>query len=185
MEILGFLNPAKWIEKAVRYFRRARFHIYFDPDETFHTRKLVDLNMELGHFVHVMVENSGAEVARGCSGQLIRIERMVEGRDFERHPGFVNPVVLKWAHESDLGPRDIDPDIPRRLDLCVAIQPDPQYFSLMTDRTPSGNQIDFPPGTYRATVRVRAENAASEDGTFQIVYEGIWNEFAVVQVSDS
>jgi hypothetical protein len=37
---------------------------------------------------------------------------------------FMKPTswCLKWAHEMDFEPRDIKPDIPRRLDLCYATE---------------------------------------------------------------
>ncbi len=179
--ILGLLNPLTWIERVVGYFRRPRLRVYFDLEETNHTVRLADLNNELGHFMHVMVSNDGAEIAKACAAQLIKLDILSDAGEFVPHPGFRSPFLLKWAHESDLGPRDIETDLPRRLDLCFGIKPRPAAFSFMTDRTPSGNQIDYPPGTYRTTVRVRGENAGGVDAAFLVTYRGVWNEFQVAE----
>lgn len=176
---LGLLNPIKWVESAVKYFRRPRFKIYFDPEETFHTRRLVDLDNAPGFFCHLMVKNVGKEVAKECRAHLIEVKVRNDDGIFLRHPDFLNPVVLKWAHEPDFGPRDIDPDIPKRLDLCMAVQPYPQFFSFFTQRVPTGNRIDYPPGDYLVRVRVRAENSSSSDNSFFITYRGVWNQFVI------
>ena len=57
--VLGLLNPLSWIQKAVGYFRRPKLRVYFDLEETNHTARLVDLNDELGHFMHLMGSNDG------------------------------------------------------------------------------------------------------------------------------
>jgi len=182
VSLLGLLNPLTWIERAVQYSRRPKLQVYFDPAETFHTRTLVDERNRadrVGFYVHLMVRNAGAETAKRCTASLIRLKLGTAEGQYKPHPGFLNPLVLKWAHELDYGPRDIDPDLPRRLDLCIGIQQCPQVFSFMTERTPRGTQIDYPPGTYLATIRVGADNAQSVDASFEITYRGTWNEFQV------
>jgi hypothetical protein len=181
-QVLGLLNPVKWIEALVKYLRRPKLHVYFDPKETFHTRRLVDLRNQQGHFIHLMVKNSGKVPALRCSAQAIRVFTVAGDGSITPHPGFLSPVLLKWAHETDFAPRDIDPDLPRRLDLCVSSQPHPGLFSLMTQKTPRGTQTDFPPGTYRVTVRARAENATHADCTVELTYAGVWDKWQVREV---
>ena len=180
-EILGLLNPLKWIEKGYKYYRRPILRIYFDPNETYHTRTVTDMGGTLGFFCHLMVCNDGKDVAEACQGRLIEVNILGPGDEYQPHPGFVNPAVLKWAHEPDFGPRNIDTDLPKRLDLCCAVQYMPDVLSFFTHKRPNGNRTDFPPGTYRVTVRIDSENAATVNGTFTISYAGIWNQ---VQVSE-
>ncbi len=176
------LNPLNLIEKAWRYFRRPKLRLYFDPDETYHTRTVVDMGGALGFFCHLMVSNDGNQIAKNCRGRLIEVSIPDSNGQFRCHPDFVNPVVLKWAHETDFGPKGIEPDIPRRLDLCYAVQSMPGVLRFFTPKLPTGNRTDFPPSTYCVRVRVDAENAASVDRTFIISYAGIWNQ---IQVSEA
>ena len=179
--IVGLLNPLNWIEKGLKYSRRPILRVYFDESETFHTRRLTDMNNVLGFFCHLMVSNDGKETVKDCSAQLIQVETRDQHGQFVSHPDFLNPLVLKWAHEPDFRPRDIDPDIPKRLDLCLAVQSQPTFFSFITSRIPSGNRIDYPPGEYRVKVRVRSNNAQSIDGTYLVRYFGVWNEFEITE----
>ena len=181
--IIGLLNPLKWIEKGLKYSRRPILRIYFDASETFHTRRLADMNNIPGFFCHLMVSNDGKETAKECSLQLIQVEIRNQAGQFISHQDFLNPVVLKWAHESDFRPREIDPDIPRRLDLCLAVQSQPSFFSFATHKIPSGNRTDFPPGEYRVKVRVRSNNTKSTDGTYLVKYAGVWNQFEIAESS--
>lgn len=179
--ILGLLNPLNWVEKGCKYLRRPKLRIYLDPNKTYHTRALADLGGTPGFFCHLMVRNDGKEVAKACQGRLIEVNSRGPDGEYQPHPDFVNPVVLKWAHEPDFGPRNIEPDLPRRLDLCYAVQARPGVLSFFTHKVPSGNRTDFPPGTYRVKVRTDSENAATVGGTFTVSYAGIWNQ---VQVSE-
>jgi hypothetical protein len=199
--LLKLLNPLSLIGKAWGYFRRPKLLLYFDPNETYHTRAIVDMGGALGFFCHLMVSNDGKQIAKNCRGRLIEVSIPDLNVQFRRHPGglievsipdsngqfrchpdFVNPVALKWAHETDFGPKDIEPDIPRRLDLCYAVQSMPGVLRFFTPKLPIGNRTDFPPSTYCVKVRVDAENAASVDRTFIISYAGIWNQ---IQVSEA
>jgi len=179
--ILGLLNPLNWGERGWKYFRRPKLRVYFDPNETHHTRTLANLGGIPGFFCHLMVSNDGKETAKKCQGRLIEVSIREPDGEFRPHPDFVNPVVLKWAREPDFGPRDIDPDLPRRLDLCCAAQSIPGILSFFTHKRPSGNRTDFPPGTYRVKIRIDAENATRSDGTFIVSYTGVWNQ---IQVSE-
>ena len=177
--ILGLLNPINWVERGWTYFRRPKLRVYFDADETFHTRIVADLGGAPGFFCHLMVSNDGKQTARNCQGRLIEVCVCEQTHQSAPHPDFLNPVVLKWAHEVDFGPRDIDPDLPRRLDLCFAVQSMPEVLRFFTPKIPTGNRTDFPPGTYRVKVRVDAENAAQIDGVFLIHHPGVWDQVRV------
>src|SRR2546427_13092341 len=95
-----------------------------------------------------MVRNDGHDVARKCRGRLMAVlQRDADGRTAPA-PGFVAPVVLKWAHELDWNwnPRDIEHDAPRRLDLCYALQSAPLQlrFFRATRRRPGCRQYSRP-----------------------------------------
>jgi hypothetical protein len=179
--IIGLLNPVNWIEKAYHHLRRPKLQIYYDPDETYHVRSLVDMHGALDFFCHLMVKNQGKVTAKACQARLISVDVGDPNGDYGPHPGFMSPVVLKWAHEPDFDPRDIDPDLSRRLDLCYTVQPYPEALRFFSHKVPSGNRTDFPPGNYMVAVRVSAENAASVDGTFIVSHNGTWDR---VRVSD-
>ena len=181
ISILGLLNPLTWIQRGWTYFNRPKLHVYFDPNQSYHTRTVTDLGRTPGFFCHVMVSNDGKETAKNCRGRLIAVSERKPDGNYQPHPGFVSPVVLKWAHEPDFGPRNIDHDLPRRLDLCFAVQNPPSILRFFTHKMPSGNQTDFLPGTYRVKVRIDAENAAHIDGIFVVSYTGIWNQISVSQ----
>ncbi len=181
--VLGLLNPQKWVEKVWGYLRRPKLRLYFDPKESYHTRLLVGRGDALGYFTHLMVSNEGKQIAKNCRGRLIEVSVPDSRGRFERHPDFVNPVVLKWAHEMDFDPKDVEPDIPKRLDLCYTDQSMPGLLIFFTKKVPTGNRTDFPPGTYRVKVRVDAENAEPVDDTFVIDYGGVWNQIQVSEAS--
>jgi hypothetical protein len=181
--VTNVLDPLNWIEKAWGYFRRPRLRLYFDPNETYHTRSLADLGGAIGFFCHLMVSNDGKQTAKNCRGRLIEVSVPDSSGRFRRHPDFVNPVVLKWAHEMDFDPKDIEPDLPKRLDLCYAVQSMPEILRFFTPKLPTGNRTDFPPDTYCVKIRIDAENAAHVDGTFMIDYTGVWNQFRVSETS--
>ena len=96
-------------------------------------------------------------------------------------PGFVAPVVLKWAHEMDWNwnPRDIEHDVRRRLDLCYALQSAPQQLRFFSHPVPSGVQTIFPPGLYTVRIRVDAQNAADVEGTFNIDFTHGWSQITI------
>jgi len=179
--ILGLLNPLGWIERGYRYLRRPKLHVYFDANQTYRTRPLADLGGTPGFFCHLMVRNDGREAAKACQGRLIEVNSRGPDGKYQPHPDFVNPVVLKWANEPDFGPRNIDPDRPRRLDLCYTVQATPGVLEFFTHKVPTGNRTDFPPGAYRVKVRIDSENAVTVDGTFIVSYAGIWNQVQVAE----
>lgn len=181
--VLELLNPIKWIQKAWGYFSRPKLHIYFDPNESYHTRTVVDLGGTLGFFCHLMISNNGRQIAKKCRGRLIEVNVLDSNGIFRHHPDFVSPVVLKWAHEINFDIKDVEPDIPKRLDLCYGVQSKPGVLIFFTPKFPTGNRTDFPPGTYRVKVRVDAENASTVDGTFIIKYTGVWNQIQVSEAS--
>ena len=183
VSFLSFLNPAKWTERAWGYFTRPTLRVYFDANETYHLRKVADLGGARGFFCHLMVRNDGKQTARDCQGRLIEVHMRDSNGQFKPHPDFVSPVVLKWAHETDFTRRDIEPDLPRRLDLCYAVESMPGVLIFFTPKVPSGNRTDFPPGTYRVKVRVYAGNASHADGTVTIVYNGTWNQIELSEQS--
>lgn len=174
LELLNSIK--KWIQQSWRFFNRPKLHLYLDPNEPCHTRPVVDSGGVLGFFCQVMVRNDGRQIAKNCRGRLIEVSVLNKNRQFVRHPEFVNPVVLKWAHEMDFDPKDVETDIPRPLDLCYAVQLKPGVLSFFTRKVPTGNRTDFPPGTYRVKVRVDDENANHADGSFIIKYTGVWNQ---------
>lgn len=157
--------------------KRPRLQVYFDPNETYHTRLVLDAGGQ-GFFCHVMVRNTGKEIARNCRGRLIRVETPGSGR-LVGHPDFKNPVTLKWGHEPDFDPRDVEPDMPRRLDVCYARESSPGILSFFTEKRPSGNRTDFPCGVYVVTIRCDGDNLKPIDAQFLIRHQGAWNETEV------
>lgn len=96
--------------------------------------------------------------------------------DFQRDRDFGNPVVLKWAHESDYDPRDIEKDVPKRLDLCFAVQDRPNELIFFTPQLPNGNRTTYSKGKYIVKVRVDADNTSPVEGNFCIEFNGTWND---------
>src|SRR5437899_454849 len=143
-KMLDLLAAAKsvggWVPSLWRFARRPRLHVYFDAAQTYMIRTVTDAGGVPGYFCHVMVRNHGHDVARKCRGRLTAVlQRDADGRTAPA-PGFVAPVVLKWAHELDWNwnPRDIEHDVRRRLDLCYALQSAPQPAAILQ-----------PPGAFR------------------------------------
>jgi hypothetical protein len=180
--VIGLLNPVKWIEKAYHHLRRPRLRIYYDPNETYLVRRVRELRGAPGFFCHLMVKNEGKVTARACHARLMKVHVQDASGDYKPHPGFINPVVLKWAHEADFEPRDIDRDLSKRLDLCYTVEPHPKVLRFFSHKVPSGNQTDFPPGHYLVEVRVTADNAATVDGEFLVSYSGIRDQARISDV---
>ena len=61
-------------------------------------------------------------------------------------PEFLAPTFLKWAREPDFGPRDVEADRPRPLDLCFALASAPDQLRFFAPPSPSGVLI-FPPAS--------------------------------------
>jgi len=173
--ILGILKPILdilklmigMIGKAINYFNRPKLEIYYDPNETYHKRTVISTNL-LGNFAHVMVKNNGKSTAKNCVGELRSVE-VLKNNQLQKVPGYVKIMSLKWAHERDFSPKDIEVDTPRRLDVCYVYQGlDILYFFI--DKYPSGNQTDFPPDEYRIKIRIKSDNAESVEKEFIVKY---------------
>ena len=93
---------------------------------------------------------------------------------------FSAPFILKWAHEKDYDPKDIEPDLPRRLDLCYGLERKPNQLSFFTIHKPDGNLTIYPPGTYRVKVRVDSENASLVDKYFIVNFKGGWDQITII-----
>jgi len=177
MSWLNFLE--KWIEKGFKFLKQPKLFLYFDPSETYHVRNVVNQGNVPGFFCHLMIKNNGKEIARNCRGRVIEVAVRDKNGNFVRHPLFSNPFVLKWAHEDDFNPIDVENDLPRRLDFCYSIQSIPNALIFFTPQKPNGNLTIYPPGTYRVKVRIDTENAKAIDGYFNINFSGQWNQISI------
>jgi hypothetical protein len=121
--------------------------VYFDEAETYHVRAVVDAGNALGYFCHVMVRNGGRTVATKCQARLMEVRERNHDGAYSAAPGFVAHRVLKWAHEGTFDPQDIEPDLPRRLDLCYALVSSPNLLRFFTPPTPAGCTDKLPAGT--------------------------------------
>ena len=166
------------IGKLLHFSRRPKFKIYFDPSKSYRTVPMADNDYQPGFFCHLMVENTGKEIAEGCRGRVIDIQQQQSDGTFQRHTGFVNPFFLKWSHE-DYEQKAIEHDIPRKIDLCYGVSTIQDVLFFFTPNVPDGNQVTYPPGTYKVTVRVTSENTKQTDGTFLVNYPGQWNGITI------
>lgn len=173
--ILNFLTMP--VRKLWTFYRRPRLQVYFDPNESYHTRNVVNLGVR-GFFCHVMVKNIGKEIALTCRGRLIKVE-VPESGLLVGHADFQPSVTLKWGHEPDFDPRDIEPDIPRLLDVCCVFEPSPNILRFASDKSPCGIRTDFPRGNYVVTIRCDGKNLKPIDAQFVIRHQGAWNETKV------
>lgn len=165
--MLGLINPLKNIvENVLTYLTKPRLEIYYSPEETYHKAHDYSRN-KLGIFCHLMVKNKGRTVAKRCVGELRSIKKLVSG-DFKNVHGYRSIMQLKWAHELDYLPKDID-ETPVRLDLCYVHEGD-DILHFFTKKYPNGSQTSFLPGQYLVEVRVKSDNAKNSDGKFIIEY---------------
>jgi hypothetical protein len=182
----GWLNFLwKLIEKGIKFQKRPKLILYFDRSETYRVRNVVDQDNVPGFFCHLMVKNNGKEIVRNCYGKVIEVAVRDENGNFTRHPLFSNPFVLKWAHEDDFNPRDVENDLPRRLDFCYSIQSIPDKLIFFTPQKPDGNLTIYPPGTYSVRVRIYAENTKAVDGYFNINFSGQWNQISISEAQQT
>jgi hypothetical protein len=177
--IIGWLNPMEWVKGLVGYFRRAKLCLYFDPQSTYHKRLIVDRGNALGIFCHLMVRNEGKQTARNCRARLIFVKHKDSSGQFVLHPDFVNPVILKWAHETDFDSKDVEAGLPRRLDLCYVIESLPNILNFFTLPIPNGIRKEFPPGIYQVKIRIDSENAGSVSGEFLIDFTKNWDKITI------
>ena len=174
------LLPSLW-----RYRQRPRLHLYFNAADTYHRRSVIDAGGAEGYFCHVMVRNCGPTTARNCRGELMEVLHRNADGSTSPAPGFVASVPLKWAHESDFGPRDIEHEHPRRLDLCFALVTSPQMLRFFAPPTPSGVQKIFPPGVYTVAVRVTADNAEPARGVFRVDFTHGWDGIVLAEAAST
>jgi hypothetical protein len=179
LSILSFLNPFAWIGKGIKYYKRPKLVVYYDANETYKTRGIVGQNNTPGFFCHVMVKNDGNKIARSCRGRVINIQMEDENGNFRKHEMFSAPMILKWAHENDFNPKDIEADLPRRLDLCFGMQVQPNNLFIFTEHKPDGNLKIYPPGRYQLKVRIDSENAKTVDRYFIVEFKGGWNKITI------
>ena len=163
------------LRRTMIYLRRPKLHVYFDATATYQTRSVED---GAGYFCHVMVRNAGRAPARNCRGRLCEVgARRADGSTVPA-PEFPGPTFLKWAREADFGPRDLETDRPRPLDLCFALAAAPDQLRFPAPPNPSGVLI-FPPGVYRVTLEVTADRMRAVDAAFRIDFTHGWNRIVV------
>jgi len=97
-------------------------------------------------------------------------------------PELPGPTFLKWAREPDFGPRDVEVDRPRPLDLCFALASTPAQLRFFAPPSPSGVLI-FPPGVYRVKVEVTADDMRPALGVFGIDFTQGWDRIVVGQAA--
>lgn len=181
LSILNFLNPLAWINKIIKYSKRPKLCVYYDANETYRTKGIAELNNTPGFFCHLMVKNNGKENAHNCRARVIDIQIEDENGNFRKHEKFSAPMVLKWAHEDDYSPKDIETDLPRRLDLCVGMQVHPNNLLIFTELKHDGNSKIYPPGRYKFKIRVDSENAKTIDRYFIVEFNGVWNQIQIAE----
>lgn len=168
------------VKEIINYLKRPRLEIYYDPNKTYHTAKDLSFQGVRGNFVHVMVRNNGRHTAKNCIGELGSIKEFKNGK-FQDAPGYRNVMQLKWAHEKNFSPKDIDKDYPKRLDVCY-VHEGYDILHFFTEKYPSGNQTDFPPGKYRIKIRAKCDNGETSEKEFIVKYEA--KDFHSLRIED-
>lgn len=163
------------IRRTVTYLLRPKLQVYFDAGATYQTR---DVEGAAGYFCHVMVRNPGRAPARNCRGRLFEVGVRKADGSTAPAPEFPGPTLLKWEREPDFGPRDVESDRPRRLDLCFALAAAPDQLRFPAPPSPSGVLI-FPPGVYRVRLRVTADDMRPADAAFRVDFTRGWNRIVV------
>lgn len=162
LTFLGYLNPFKIIE----YINRPKLEIYFDANETYHIRRDMAFNETLSNWGQVMVRNNGKKTAKNCVGRLQSLEILKDNK-FQAVPEYMNIVTLKWSHENNFNPKDVDPGYPVRSDLCY-VHENYDILHFATEKHPSGSQTDFPPGTYKVKIKINCDNSKSVEKEFVV-----------------
>lgn len=165
-------------ERIRGFTRTAGLRVYFDAAATYLTRDVVDAGGAPGYFCHLMVRSASHATARNCRGRVLEVG--VERPDGSTAPApeFPAPTFLKWAREPDFGPRDLEADHPRPLDLCFALASAPAQLRFFAPPSPSGVLI-FPPGVYRVKVEVTADDMRPAHGLFRIDFTQGWDRIVV------
>ena len=161
-----------------RYLRRSSLHVYFEAASTYQIREVA--GGASGYFCHVMVRNDSRTTARKCRGRLLEISMRNPDGSTSPAPGFLAPVFLKWAHEPDFDPRDVERGRPRRLDLCFALASSPDQLRFFAPPSPSGVLI-FPRGVYTVRVRVSVDNMRAAHGAFRVDFTRGWDQIVVAE----
>ena len=175
-------SATRWVTaKGYRLWRRPVLRIEFDESKTYDIRAIIDRGGTRGRFCHFIVYNDGRRgraPARNARARLMAVASLTAFGEPRPAAGFVAPRTLKWANELDLSPRDIEPDVPRRADLCYAVRGDPNVY-FFVGPVNVGVQTVFPPGRYRVRVRVDADNALSTEGVFDVTHTGDWASITI------
>ena len=166
------------LRRTVGYFLRPKLQVYFDPTSTYQTRELGDRVGSAGYFCHVMVRSAGRTPARNCRGRVLEIGVRRADGSVAPAPEFLAPTFLKWAREPDFGPRDVEADHPRPLDLCFALASAPDQLRFFAPPSPSGVLI-FPPGVYRVRLQVTADEMRAAEGVFRVDFTHGWDRIEV------
>lgn len=169
------------IRRALRYPLRPRLSVYFDPASTYQTQAVDDAGGAAGYFCHVMVRTTGRVAAQTCRGRMLEVRVRNGDGSTGPAPGFPAPMFLKWAREPDFGPRNVEANQPRPLDLCFTLASAPDQLRFSAPPSPSGVLI-FPPGVYRVKVRVTADDTRAADGVFLIDFTRGWDRIVVEQL---
>src|SRR4029077_5108561 len=148
---------------------------------TYQTRAVDDAGGAAGYFCHVMVRTTGRVAAQTCRGRLLEVVVGSANGSTVPAPGFLAPMFLKWAREPDFGPRNVEANQPRPLDLCFTLASATEPPRLSAPPSPSGVLI-FPPGVYRVKVRVTADDTRAADGVFLIDFTRGWDRIVVQQL---
>jgi hypothetical protein len=112
-------------------------------------------SVRLSRVRSAVTESGGPAPARNAQARLMCVDRLTEFGEPRPETGFTAPRTLKWANEVDFNTRDIEPDEPRRADLCYAVEGE-SIMVFFAGRVGVGVQTLFPPGRYRVRVRVAA-----------------------------
>jgi hypothetical protein len=180
-------SATRWVTaKGYRLWRRPVLRIGFDESQTYDIRLVLDYGGSLGRFCHFIVYNDGRPgraPAHNARARLMSVASLTAFGEPRPAAGFVAPRTLKWANELDPNPRDIEPDVPRRADLCYAIQGDPKVY-FFAGPVDVGVQTVFLPGRYRVRVRVDADNALPAEGVFDVTHDGDWAAITIRPRSD-
>jgi hypothetical protein len=173
------LPPIPWstigrgLSRIRAWRRRPVLTISFEANKTYDVRAVIDFGGALGRFCHFIVTNTGKDAARNSRARLMNVEILSPHGVPVAAPGFIAPRELKWANEPDFGPRDIAPEVPRRVDLCYAVNGH-QGLWFFAGPASVGVQTVFPPGKYRMRVCVDAQNARHVEASFDVSYDGRW-----------